>query len=218
METRFFLPVAVAAALHATAFLGFRSLARNPVVSPVQSHVEPSPEPILIVPINDPVVDASTDSSVAKGHPDNTPRSEDVEIYDAREHFEQTLLPISPNPVVSTSIIPLEPIGRPEGVSVPGGFTVGIAALDNPPRTRTQVAPVYPNDVKLEGRGGEVLIEFVVDETGGVLDARVVKSTDSRFEAATLKAVTRWRFEPGKVKGRAVRFRMVAPVVFSLET
>jgi protein TonB len=170
-----------------------------------------------MIPIEDSVVDVSPDSNVTKGEPDTTPRSDEVVVFDATDRFEQMAAPVSPHEIVSTSTISFGPIGHPDGIGIPSAAPVGITALDNPPRTRSQVAPVYPNEVKVEGKGGEVLIEFIVDETGRVLDAHVVKSSDPRFESATLRAVAKWRFEPGKSNGRPVRFRMVAPVVFSLE-
>ncbi|MEO5961553.1 MAG: energy transducer TonB, partial [Opitutaceae bacterium] len=64
---------------------------------------------------------------------------------------------------------------------------------------------------------GEVLVNFMVDEAGRVSEARVVRSSDSVFEEPTLRAVSKWRFEPGRVHGDLVRFRMSVPVVFSLK-
>lgn len=92
-----------------------------------------------------------------------------------------------------------------------------IGALDRVPQTRVRVAPVYPSEARASGLTGEVWVEFVVDESGRVTRPRVMRSTDERFEAATLRAVEKWRFEPGTQKGRPVRFRMAVPVVFSLE-
>jgi protein TonB len=61
-------------------------------------------------------------------------------------------------------------------------------------------------------------VEFVVDEAGRVMHPFVVRSSRAGFEAPTLRAVEKWRFEPGKKDGRAVRFRMQIPVTFSLKT
>lgn len=49
-----------------------------------------------------------------------------------------------------------------------------------------------------------------------VVNPFVVSSTDHRFEEASLRAVSKWRFEPGKHHGRVVRFRMSVPLVFRL--
>ncbi|MBK9991253.1 MAG: energy transducer TonB [Verrucomicrobia bacterium] len=102
----------------------------------------------------------------------------------------------------------------------PGGedrrTAVSVSKLDNPPRTRVQNAPSYPNSLKAGGITGTVWVEFVVDERGWVNDVRVVKTTNSGFDEATRSAVSQWRFEPGKRKGIPVSFRMSIPIVFNL--
>ncbi len=89
-------------------------------------------------------------------------------------------------------------------------------ALDNPPRTRFQPAPIYPFESKRDGLRGEVVVEFIVDESGLVRDPRVVSSSSRVFEEATLRAVSKWKFEPGRRAGRIVPFKMAVPVVFNL--
>jgi protein TonB len=43
-----------------------------------------------------------------------------------------------------------------------------------------------------------------------------VRSSAQVFDEPTLRAVARWKFEPGRKDGRAVRFRMSVPVVFNV--
>ena len=88
--------------------------------------------------------------------------------------------------------------------------------LDKPPRARVQVSPVYPTREKSTGTTGRVEVEFTVDETGAVMNPRVVSSTDRAFEEPTLRAVEKWRFLPGRHHGQVVRFRMRVPVLFNL--
>lgn len=88
--------------------------------------------------------------------------------------------------------------------------------LDNKPRTLFQGAPEYPYPQKTAGNPGEVVVTFTVDESGNVQDVRVVRSTHPDFEAPTVRAVSRWRFEPGRKDGRRVKFRMSVPVAFTL--
>jgi protein TonB len=79
------------------------------------------------------------------------------------------------------------------------------------------VAPIFPHEARSSGMNGEVLVEFVVDESGRVHDPRVVRASSPIFEPATLQAVAKWRFEPGKSHGRVVRFRMAVPVIFNVQ-
>jgi len=97
-----------------------------------------------------------------------------------------------------------------------GDATLTPTMLDNPPRTRFQKEPIYPNPMKTAGITGTVWVEFVVDENGRVHDVHVVKSTNRGFDDATIAAVSAWKFEPGKRKGLPVRFRMSIPIVFNL--
>jgi protein TonB len=63
---------------------------------------------------------------------------------------------------------------------------------------------------------GEVLVEFMVDESGAVRDPRIIRSSDRVFEESAVRAVSRWRFEPGRRNGAIVRFKMAVPIVFTL--
>ncbi len=129
-----------------------------------------------------------------------------------------TSFPADPLPMASWPAVPVE---RPAwaGLPGPGVGGPGIALhgeLDRTPRTRFQGAPIYPPEARRDGRSGVVVVEFVVDETGAVTAPRVAHSTDRGFEDAALRAVARWRFEPGRRHGAVVRFRMAVPIHFSL--
>jgi protein TonB len=134
------------------------------------------------------------------------------------------LLPSTPrpNPDHTTPTLTIRPFGDPDGRSGapgPGGpGPISSVRLDHPPHPRSQVAPVYPYEARRDGRKGEVLVEFVVNEAGCVVNPHVLRSNDPVFEAPTLRAVAKWRFEPGRNHGRVVRFRMAVPVEFSLES
>ena len=108
------------------------------------------------------------------------------------------------------------PVGwTPDG---PGGQgRVSKADLDREPRTRVQPAPVYPTDLRNRGLSGTIVVEFLVDEAGNVYDPAVIRGGERGFEEAAVRAVARWKFEPGLKNGRRVRFRMSVPIVFSLD-
>lgn len=91
-----------------------------------------------------------------------------------------------------------------------------LSDLDNRPRALFQAAPEYPHAQKNTGATGEVIVNFTVDERGYVQDVHVVKSTHPDFETPTIRAVSKWRFEPGRKNGQRVKFRMSVPVAFDL--
>jgi len=218
METRFILPATLATAFHVfVLFSNGHNIGTKIVTSPSsQPEVKR-----MVVDLNDPpepTPDPETGAAEAKGNPEQyLPRLPELPSRLASV-FEMPMARVNPQPDASVVRITPGPMGVPDGIGSEKMTIISSKFLDNPPRTRSQVAPNYPADAKNAGVTGEVTVEFVVDEGGRVQTARVVQSTDTRFESATLRAVQKWRFEPGKKNGRAVRFRMVAPVVFSLET
>lgn len=221
MERHFALPVAIAAVIHAGLLFGFRpsSVARHldPRQSTTGEHFE-LPPVVQLEAKDDP---ATADTAPAKGSSD-LERPSLPELPAAERPTGPVMEAPRPRP---TSAAPgtkfdLSPPGVLNGLDAGVGIQEGLAGireLDNPPRARLQASPQYPFEAKRTGREGAVMVAFTVDENGVVLDPRVVNSTDRDFEDATLRAVARWRFEPGRRAGRIVRFRMALPVVFNLD-
>lgn len=116
--------------------------------------------------------------------------------------------------------------GRVGGTGVPGlaegsGFAsdavFDIGALDQVPRLVHQVPPVYPQDLRRRRIEGTVYVEFIVDETGRVLQPSAEASPHQELQASALEAVRRWRFEPAVIRGEKVRSKMRIPIRFSME-
>lgn len=82
-----------------------------------------------------------------------------------------------------------------------------------PPPSRADV-PRYPVDALAAGIRGTVLTEIVIDGSGSVTDARVVRSIPMLDEAA-LQAVRNWHFTPTVVNGQPVPVRMTVTVNFA---
>jgi protein TonB len=74
--------------------------------------------------------------------------------------------------------------------------------------------PKYPPDAVAAGISGTVLAEIVINESGNVTDAKVVRSIPLLDDAA-LQAVRHWHFEPTVVNGQGVPVRMVVTVNFT---
>jgi len=216
MITRFAWPVLTASAFHAGLFC--LSWEKTPRVEPP---VEVESEVVFVLPKEPPeeVEISAGEVAAPKGNPEAGRPTADEFIATTRAVFElPPREPRSPVKIDGTRIVAGE-WGDPLGTDEWGGVPVlSPGALDRTPRTKVRVAPMYPAEARGQGVTGEVVVEFVVDEAGRVMRPRVVRSTDSRFESATLRAVEKWRFEPGTRHGVPVRFRMAVPVVFSLET
>lgn len=129
-------------------------------------------------------------------------------------------MPVVATPAVDVPplvTIPLGPFsGSGSGERIGPTTILAVDLLDAPPRTRVQTPPRYPFAARQGAQTGNVVIEFTVDESGRVINPRVIDSTNRIFDEAALQGVAGWRFEPGRREGRVVRFRMAVPVHFSL--
>jgi protein TonB len=85
--------------------------------------------------------------------------------------------------------------------------------LDQKPRVIYQPGPTLTRQLRRK-TPAKVNVIFIVDENGRVTEPKIRSSTDPLFEKPALSAVKRWKFEPGKRGGKAVRFRMLAPITF----
>ena len=221
MDRHFLVPATIAAALHAGLLFGIRpsktaavaSEPKPPVIDFVKKVVE-----FIVDSVPPEGADRSAPPRPADAAPPVLPELPAAQPVDA---FPMPP-PAVPGPasLVPVTTIPPGPFGPasdlPTGPGVgPGGVWKG-TDLDRTPRTRSQTPPAYPFEAKKDGRSGTVTVEFVVDETGAVLTPRITDSTDAVFNDSALRAIARWRFEPGRKDGRVVRFRMAVPVVFSL--
>jgi protein TonB len=103
--------------------------------------------------------------------------------------------------------------GSPNGGA---GNIFNLSDLDRIPEPVMQAAPIYPHSMKSSGISARVVIDFIVDSGGSVLNAIVFESTHSGFDAAAVTGVQKWRFRPGVRGGRKVNTRMRIPIVFSI--
>ncbi|WP_412067148.1 energy transducer TonB [Rubrivirga sp. IMCC43871] len=74
----------------------------------------------------------------------------------------------------------------------------------------------YPEFARRAGIEGQVVVQFVVDERGNVVDPVAVRSPNELLSEAAIKAVRESRFTPGQQRGRPVKVRFAVPVTFRL--
>lgn len=212
-KSRYAFPVAVAVATHAFLFFGFTPskpppVEKAPPIKPtdVDWTVKLDPPP----PEDPPEVGYETPLRRTEFAPptgretitnDPGPFRIEPTFEPPRRGIEGAVLPTGPTNLIGDSFRP---------------GTISAAHLDKPPHATFQAKPDYPYSLRHDGFSGEVLVEFVVDEKGYVINARVIRASHPDFEAATLRAISKWRFEPGKRNGKVVRFRMTQPITFSV--
>lgn len=143
------------------------------------------------------------------------PMQTDVPQIVTENSFVQKIQPPPPEglkPAPGLTAIPnTSRAGLGKGIEV-----FDINKLDKKPEAKVRVPPNYPFDMKRAGIAGEVLVEFIVDSEGKVINAFVVHSSQREFESPALQAIAKWKFRPGMRGGRAVNTRMQLPITFSL--
>jgi TonB family protein len=85
-----------------------------------------------------------------------------------------------------------------------------------PPRKISDVKPIYPPASLARGDEGAVIIEFTVNSSGHVKDARVVWSKCAALNDAAVTSVRQWRFEVVQLDANRVPFQGTAEILFRL--
>jgi periplasmic protein TonB len=93
-------------------------------------------------------------------------------------------------------------------------FIFELRDLSRQPTPIAQPSPIYPPEAQRNRIEGEVTVEFVVRPDGTVDRVLVTRSTNPIFEEPALRAVRRWRFNPGEKDGRPVSARMRITIPF----
>lgn len=132
--------------------------------------------------------------------------------------YQQLAIPPPTEAVAGGMVIPKAHYTRPAAVRAQAATPVFVdkSMLDSPPRTRMRVDPVYPMDLQIAGVTGSVVVEVSIEMDGSISAVKVVRATNVRFEQAVMAVIRKWRFEPGKIGGKRVRFRTTLPFDFSI--
>ncbi|HXA79671.1 MAG TPA: TonB family protein [Opitutaceae bacterium] len=213
VKRQFALPAAIVLSAHAAFFLGF---VKQPPVTPVMPaytviHFDPPPPPL----IDESGRDANKPAN------NSSPQQQQAKIVNPIQSTEPetSKIPITVSWPNHGPIFPDSGFsGNLDSGTGPGVQDYSPDVLDHTPEAVRQSQPIYPINAKNTGENGEVVVTFVVDESGRVLNPHVVSSTDPIFEEPTVRAIGQWRFAPGTVHGIPVRFRMSLPVTFHLES
>lgn len=76
----------------------------------------------------------------------------------------------------------------------------------------------YPSIAQENNIQGRVVVEFVVNKDGSIVEPKVMRSVDTSLDneaMRVIKSMPKWN--PGKQRGKAVRVRYTVPVLFRLQ-
>jgi len=74
----------------------------------------------------------------------------------------------------------------------------------------------YPEMARKAGIEGRVIVQFVVDEKGNVVNPKVVRGIGGGCDKEALRVVKQAKFRPGMQRGRPVKVQYTLPITFQL--
>jgi protein TonB len=206
----------VSVALHTTFLFGF-----NRKAPPVHKAVEKQEAAIQfeMPPLDEEKPEKVED--LAEEQPQNVmapPSLVDLPTVVPVNAFTQPLTPPPPpglTPSTGAVSIPVIKPGANFGKGIKDLFDIN--NLDQRPVARVQPQPTYPYEMSRAGISGEVVVEFIINTNGDVVQTQVTRSSHREFEQPAMAAVAKWKFKPGRKGGRPVNVRAQQLLEFNLE-
>lgn len=107
-------------------------------------------------------------------------------------------------------------IQKTSTVQESGTDIVDMSELEKRPEAVSQVAPVYPAELRKAKIEGAVTIVCLVSAQGRVEEAQVENSSRPEFEKPALDAIRKWKFRPGVKDGKDVATYLRYPFTFRI--
>ena len=116
-------------------------------------------------------------------------------------------IPIPPKPIQQEAEVEEEIFIVVENPSVLiGGITVVQSHIEYPPLALKA------------GIEGRVIVQFVIDRTGQVLDPQVIRGIGGGCDEEAVRAVLQAKFQSGLQRGRPVAVRYTLPITFRINS
>lgn len=89
--------------------------------------------------------------------------------------------------------------------------------VDTVPMATAKTHPAYPYQAKRLNLSGEVRVKFLVTRDGTVSQVEIISAEPKQiFNKSVIRAVSSWRFRPGKIDGKAVDTWMETSIIFNI--
>jgi TonB family protein len=111
---------------------------------------------------------------------------------------------VDQEPAIVARIVAKSEARSSNTVGISSDLPLHVGGDVKPPVIINRVEPIYPALAKESKISGVVIVELVVDHTGVVKDARILKPLPFGLDQAALDAVKQWTFRPATLNGNAV--------------
>jgi protein TonB len=100
------------------------------------------------------------------------------------------------------------------------GDLIDLGAVTEPPKLVKTVDPLYPQSAQRVGRVGQITVNALIDEKGNVIDTGILKGIqdDRGLGRAAELAVRKWKFQPARKDGVAVKVWKSFVIAFKADT
>lgn len=188
-------------------------VAPEPPLEPEPEKPEPVPEPVP-GPVPEPEPVAERKLSVAAA-PRPSPAAKKIETP---VRMERVGNPAPDAPSAAGGATSAFPSGEENAPAAAGAESVAAALRQAVPLAADNRPPEYPALARKRGWEGKVMLAVAVAGDGTVQGVRVQSgSGHDLLDAAALRAVRQWRFQPGTRAGAPVAMEVLVPVHFLLK-
>lgn len=165
-----------------------------------------------------------TPEQVAPPPPEAPSVADVLEIVDDKANVEETVIAntedvgqkVEVKYVVPTQVVEEEPEEQTifEVVENMPDFPGGMPALMQYLAKNIK----YPTIAQENGTQGRVIVQFVVNKDGSIVDPKVVRSVDPYLDKEAIRVIsTMPKWKPGMQRGKPVRVKYTVPVMFRLQ-
>jgi len=81
---------------------------------------------------------------------------------------------------------------------------------------KSAVKPVYPEEMRKAGVEGRVVLQAVIDRSGGVREIEVLSTDHDSFSQSAIAAIEQWHYEPAMLGEKPVEVYFTIVIEFDL--
>ena len=101
------------------------------------------------------------------------------------------------------------PVAKPEAIALPEDA--------DPPEPLSRTMPEFPSEARAQGIEAEVIVRYVITESGDVGDVKVLRG-HPMFNDFCAAAVKSWKFKPVVYQGHAIAIRRIHKFPFRIKS
>ena len=141
--------------------------------------------------------------------------AEVLTIVDDNDNVKETTIASSEE--IGEAVI-IKPISPTVDEEIPVEDEIFEIVEKNPEFSYNGMSLKYPTIAQETGTQGRVIVQFVVNKDGSIVDVKVVRGVDPYLDKEAIRVIsTMPKWKPGEQRGKPVRCKFTVPVMFKLQ-